>query len=94
MQNFVKIDQLQFTSSCSCDSHPRRSSMSVTLLVFLYLLVKNRADLLWTISIWCFGHVGVYSRFTAVVQAGLYHGEVSLCLGFFARLSQVASQET
>ena len=68
--------------------------MSVTLLVFLYLLVKNRADLLWTNSIWYFGHVGVHSGFTAVVQVGVSHGEVSLCLGLFACLSQVASQET
>ena len=47
--------------------------MSVTLLVFMYLLSTNRADLLWTISIWSgvSGRVSIWTLdCTTVGQVG------------------------
>ena len=58
----------------SCDSHLRRSNMSVTLLVLVKIVQNFSGPFQSGIS----SHIGVFSRFTAVVQAGLYYGEVSL----------------
>ena len=66
--------------------------MSVTLLVFPYLLATNRADLRWTISIclicsllWGFQIVQQLAD-CAAGKVGLEHCELGLRFGFLACL--------
>ena len=88
MHNFVENNQLQFASSCFmrlpteivkhvCDA----AGVSVSVYDKTCRSCLDHSNLVFLVMlVWT-------PDCRTVVQVGSYHGEVSLCLGFFACLS-------